>query len=83
MPVFLYSCCGCWDQFEARRPVAERDDPIRCPECGTAAVREFTPQVQIRQPCADWTRVTARAYLGPKSEKVVVTVGAPKVPPRV
>lgn len=80
MAVYVYSCCSCWDQFEAQRPVLERDDPINCPECGTVAVREFTTQVQIRQPCQDWCKLTARDILGrdKKSDRVIVNVGNPK-----
>ena len=62
MPTYCFHCCGCWSEFEARRRVAERDDPIACPACGTAAVREFKP-CAIRQPCDGWAELTRQDFL--------------------
>ena len=77
MPTYVFSCCGCWDTFEASRTVAERDAPIACPVCGTAAVREFSPCV-IRMPCPEWAELTRHDILPPKSNHVVVTPGMRK-----
>lgn len=83
MPTFDYACCGCWEEFEALRPIAERNAPINCPKCGTPAVREFKP-CALRQPCKGWSDKTARDLLGrdQKSERVLVTKGMAKVTPR-
>jgi putative FmdB family regulatory protein len=33
MPVYEYVCEKCGEQFEALRPMADSDAPIRCPAC--------------------------------------------------
>lgn len=76
MPTYEFVCCNCWDQFEAMRPVAERD-AASCPKCGTAAVREFTP-CAIRMPCPEWGELTRHDLLPEKSGRVFVTPGVRK-----
>ena len=34
MPVYVYRCPKCGKVFEATRRMADRNDPIECPECG-------------------------------------------------
>ena len=34
MPTYTYRCTECDAQFEELRPMAERDTPIECPNCG-------------------------------------------------
>ncbi|MBP0592584.1 zinc ribbon domain-containing protein [Paraburkholderia sp. LEh10] len=38
MPVYDYECADC-GAFEAVRRIAERDEPVDCPRCGTSAER--------------------------------------------
>lgn len=38
MPVYDYLCADC-GVFDAMRRIAERDDAVRCPRCGTDAQR--------------------------------------------
>lgn len=38
MPVYDYECAEC-GAFETVRRIAERDDPVSCPRCGTSAER--------------------------------------------
>ncbi len=42
MPVYAFTCEGC-GPFDLMRPMAESGAPARCPRCGTAAARVFTP----------------------------------------
>ncbi len=44
MPYYDYQC-ECGEVVEIRRPVAERDDPARCQQCGQPAYRKeaFSP----------------------------------------
>jgi putative FmdB family regulatory protein len=42
MPVYEFTCEGC-GTFDLMRPMAESSAPARCPNCGTAAARVFTP----------------------------------------
>jgi putative FmdB family regulatory protein len=34
MPFYEYSCPKCGMTFDLMRPMADRDDPAACPECG-------------------------------------------------
>ncbi len=38
MPTYDYACPGCGG-FDALRTVACRDEPVACPDCGTASPR--------------------------------------------
>jgi putative FmdB family regulatory protein len=38
MPVYDYDCADC-GAFEVVRRIAERDDPVACPQCGAQAAR--------------------------------------------
>lgn len=40
MPTYEYACPGCGG-FEALRPLAQRNEPAACPDCGTDAPRVF------------------------------------------
>jgi putative FmdB family regulatory protein len=40
MPTYEYACAGCGG-FDAIRPLAHRDEPAACPDCGAAAPRVF------------------------------------------
>ena len=42
MPVYAFTCAGC-GPFELTRPMADAGAPTRCPACGKAARRVFTP----------------------------------------
>jgi putative FmdB family regulatory protein len=33
MPFYEYRCRDCGHEFEALRPMSERDDPSPCPQC--------------------------------------------------
>jgi putative FmdB family regulatory protein len=48
MPTYDYACPGC-GSFDALRPLAERDAPIACPQCGAASARVmgFAPQLGL------------------------------------
>ncbi|MGD1997009.1 MAG: zinc ribbon domain-containing protein, partial [Anaerolineae bacterium] len=35
MPLYEYLCADCETQFDALRSMAEADDPIACPDCGS------------------------------------------------
>ncbi|MCA9729135.1 MAG: zinc ribbon domain-containing protein [Candidatus Eisenbacteria bacterium] len=34
MPFYEYHCPGCGQPFTLLRPMAERDQPAECPQCG-------------------------------------------------
>lgn len=38
MPTYDYRCDDCGD-FALMRPMAQRDEPVGCPQCGKAAAR--------------------------------------------
>lgn len=40
MPFYDYECSGCALVFTLIRPMAERDEPADCPECGATANRQ-------------------------------------------
>ena len=40
MPTYEYACPAC-GEFTALRPMAQRQDPLACPDCGAPAVRVF------------------------------------------
>jgi putative FmdB family regulatory protein len=42
MPVYAFTCTACGG-FDVQRPMAESDEPARCPECGSHARRVFSP----------------------------------------
>jgi putative FmdB family regulatory protein len=42
MPVYAFTCGTCGG-FDVQRPMAESDEPARCPECGSHARRVFSP----------------------------------------
>jgi putative FmdB family regulatory protein len=42
MPVYAFTCAACGG-FEVARPMAESDEPARCPQCGSHARRVFSP----------------------------------------
>lgn len=33
MPLYEYHCESCERDFEKRRPIAQADEPLHCPEC--------------------------------------------------
>jgi putative FmdB family regulatory protein len=40
MPTYDYACASCGG-FDAFRSMAQRDEPVACPDCGAAAPRVF------------------------------------------
>lgn len=50
MPFYEYAC-ECCGLFECRRPVAERDAPLACPQCQRPAQRKanYQPVLLRRQ----------------------------------
>lgn len=42
MPFYECACDACEVLFDVRRSVAERDDPVECPQCGEGARRVVT-----------------------------------------
>jgi putative FmdB family regulatory protein len=79
LPNYTYLCCTCGAAFALFRAVAFRDDAGTCPICGSTGRRQFEA-CAIRQPCADWSKLTARDILGRenKSDRVIVSVGNSK-----
>lgn len=45
MPFYEYSCPKCKATFELLRPMARRDDPAPCPECGHEKVKRELPMI--------------------------------------
>lgn len=35
MPIYEYKCPQCTKEIEKIRKIAEREDPLECPECGS------------------------------------------------
>ena len=42
MPLYVFACTDC-GRFELQRPMVEAGDQARCPLCGDAARRVYTP----------------------------------------
>lgn len=42
MPMYVYSCRECGRVHEVLRRIAERDEPHRCPTCGSETARQVT-----------------------------------------
>jgi len=79
MPNYTFACDTCGAKFDLFRSVTFRDEAGTCPICGAAARRQFDT-CALRQPCADWAKLTARDFLGrdQKSDRVLVTKGMAK-----
>lgn len=41
MPVYEYACTGCGSAFDALVPLARRQEPAPCPDCGHDSDRVF------------------------------------------
>lgn len=79
MPNYTFVCDTCGACFDMLRAVEFRDSVAECPICGASSRRQFDT-CALRMPCPDWTKLTARDFLGRenKSDRVVVNVGNPK-----
>ena len=43
MPFYEYHCSHCREAFTIMRPIADRDEPATCPECGEfSSLRELS-----------------------------------------
>ncbi len=42
MPLYVFCCEKCRTTFEETRPVAERENPAKCPHCGGPAKLTIT-----------------------------------------
>ena len=42
MAVYEYLCRNCGHKYELRRPMADRDEPAACPECGQHGERQLS-----------------------------------------
>ena len=60
MPLYEYACGDCGSTFERLRKQAERDEALRCPECGGVASAVFSAAAVHASGGA-----AARAPLGP------------------
>ncbi len=61
MPLYEYKCDGCDEVFFELRPSKEREDPIRCPDCGGEGHVVFSTFAQGAQPetCSRKERCTS------------------------
>jgi putative FmdB family regulatory protein len=39
MPIYEYVCKACKKEFEAIRPISQKDTPIACEKCGSKKVK--------------------------------------------
>lgn len=44
MPIYEYGCKKCGEKFEKMRRLAQRDDPIACPQCKSRSTRRIEVQ---------------------------------------
>ncbi len=50
MPLYVYECVDCKLRFDKLRPVAVRDEPIGCPDCGGHTKRVLAKiEVQVKK----------------------------------
>ncbi|MFN3653188.1 MAG: FmdB family zinc ribbon protein [Armatimonadota bacterium] len=45
VPIYEYQCPDCGARFGRLRPMQERDEPIRCPECASERARRVVSVV--------------------------------------
>jgi len=43
MPLYIYKCNKCKDEYEIKVSLDDFDTPIRCPECGELLKRVIQP----------------------------------------
>ena len=43
MPFYEFKCSHCGTGWDLFRPMKERDDPARCPDCAKPGRRVFSP----------------------------------------
>ncbi len=41
MPLYDYVCYACGSTFEKLRPMSDKDDDVRCPDCGSEHVERL------------------------------------------
>jgi putative FmdB family regulatory protein len=75
MPTYDYVCASC-GEFEAIRPIASRNEPANCPQCGSSSVRVMVASCGLAY--LDGTTVKAidaneRSRHEPKSSKSYVS----------
>lgn len=47
MPNYDFTCQSCKHEFTANVPIAKRDDPVQCPECGKDKCNRAVTAVQV------------------------------------
>lgn len=47
MPIYEYHCPNCQTTFDMRRPFAEADAPLHCPECESPQVKRLLSRFMI------------------------------------
>lgn len=59
MPTYDYACPGCGG-FDAFRSLAQRNEPVDCPDCGTASPRVFATAPRLACVSGDTRRAIER-----------------------
>ncbi|RMF49324.1 MAG: zinc ribbon domain-containing protein [Bacteroidetes bacterium] len=69
--IYRYQCHGCGVEFEARRPIEQRNDPLPCPECGVmTGMRVFVaPFVMDRPFTGVYTRGELARMIAPETDE--------------
>lgn len=70
MPIYEYDCVACGD-FTALRPMAERDKPCACPECGGDSLRVILTAPQLATMSSNQRRAMAANETSSHAPKTV------------
>ena len=60
MPMYLYECQDCDEQFEEMALIAKREDPQACPECGEVNSRKILTAANLNFPGDGWASKNGR-----------------------
>lgn len=92
MPMYLYECQECQEQFDAMARIADRENPQECPECGATDSKKVLTSANLNFPGDDWASKNGRVRkqmaeknkkLAKKEEELKRSGKIPKLAPNV
>lgn len=71
MPLYLYLCLSCQEEFEEIRPVSDKDKTILCPNCNSSKTQKQVSSCSFTLKGSKWAK---DGYCKPKKVKLKRTV---------